>query len=287
MGDQTKIEWADTTLSLWVGCTQISPACDHCYAMRMAPRLRLGVKWNAPPVRGKAEWWSKIEAYQKGARRFILRRGRPRRVFVNSMADFFDNQVPDQWRLEACERMAAAPDVDFLLVTKRPQNIARMVPQWLGGMWPKNVWLIVTVANQEEADRNVPILLHPRFNDVPVRGLSLEPLLGQVDLTRINTMAFRGAEMLNALSGELMDFMGFPVGVSVRPLDWIIIGGESGRGARTMGLIWPSKLTIDAGRHRVPVFVKQLSAFDFPKKQFKNFEQFPPMLQVREHPFYV
>lgn len=259
MGDKTKIGWADSTLNLWIGCTQVSPACDRCYAMKLAVRLK--IPWNAPPKRTVSKTWTKIESYQRTNLQFAKKHGRRRRVFVNSLSDFFDNQAALAWVHEACERMAAAPDVIWMLVTKRPQNVAKRVPKsWLKpGGWPENVWLLVTAENQEEANRRIPILLS--IPGVRVRGASIEPLLGPVDLTKIEIQPARHPERgqppvtFDALKG----WMGGADPNGRTRLNWVIIGGESGRDVdvRVMHPEWAREIIGDCRRERVAVFFKQ------------------------------
>jgi protein gp37 len=232
MGEVTKIEWADSTLNFWIGCTQLKrrggapSACDKCYAMKLAKRFK--IKWNAPPVRTKAASWSKPKAYHRGAGRFHEKHGRRRAVFVNSLSDFFDKLAPQAWRDEACAEMEAFDDVIYMLLTKRPENVPKMVPaRWLEpGGWPDHIWLGITVEAQDTADHRVPLLLA-----IParVRFLSMEPLFEDV-----------------ALRSEWLEL-----------LSWIIIGGESGREARATSVKWVRRILVAAAAHGVPVLFKQ------------------------------
>lgn len=276
MADGTAIEWADATLNLWFGCTQVSPACDHCYAMRWGPRL--GVKWNGPPKRAAESAFDRISGFQRSAKRYNALHSRPRRVFINSLSDFFDNQAEQGWRSRACLDMEFAPDVIFILVTKRPQLVARMVPpHWTKpGGWPANVWLLVTAENQVEYDRRVAHLL-----TVPgptVRGISMEPMLEAIDPGQsISGSAVERAEWCSR-------HLKRPIAASaVGALRWNIIGGESGRGARPMPYDSAQLITVRFGSIGIAVFVKQLSAADYPDT-FKDYASFPPGLRRREHP---
>lgn len=283
MAETTGIQWADSTLNLWIGCTQVSPACDHCYAMRFAPRL--GIAWNAPPHRTAVSTWNKIAGYQRGAKRFIAQHGRPRRVFVNSLSDFADNQAEQIWRDTACFEMEQAPDVIWMLVTKRPQLLRRQVPRhWLssgvwakGSGWPPNVWVLVTTENQVEYDRRVIALL-----DIPaaVRGVSMEPMLEPIDPwahRRSTTEIARRAAQINR-GREMPRY--------IRQLEWAIVGGESGRGARPMPEDSAQRVVSIVGGEGSAVFVKQLSQADHPVT-YGEFETFPRNLQHREHPAHV
>jgi len=276
MADVSKIEWTDSTINLWIGCTRVSAACDNCYAALLGRRF--GVQWDGPPKRTGEASWGKIAAYQRGAARFIAKHGRPRRVFINSLSDFFDNQAEAAWRAAACVEMEAAPDVIFILVTKRPMLVGRMVPaHWMKREgWPKNVWLLTTAENQEEYDRRVAHLL-----TVPgaVIGISGEPLLD--DIMPSLSLSYSPRERAAWASRIIKR----PVDPDrVNRLQWAIIGGESGRKARPM----PPQLqiqrligTFDAAE--VPVFFKQLSQREY-TTTFKDFATFPPGFQIRRHP---
>lgn len=230
--DVTKIEWADSTVNYWMGCTQLKrrggapSACDHCYAKTLTRRF--GVVWNGPPVRTKAASWAKLPSYQRAAKRFRAKHGRRRAVFVNSLSDILDKLAPQSWRDEAFAQMEAAPDVIVMLLTKRPENARKMVPKhWLEpGGWPENVWIGVTVEGQDTADHRIPLLL-----DLPakVHFLSMEPLFEAVELR---------PEWLQRLS-------------------WIIIGGESGRQARPTAIKWVRQILAAAAAYGVPVLFKQ------------------------------
>lgn len=281
MADQSGISWCDSSLSLWHGCTQISPACDHCYAMRIAHRLK--VKWNAPPRIAADSAWRKIGAWQRGAGRFIAANGHPRRAFINHLSDFFDNQAPQEWRTRACLDFEQCPDVIIILVTKRPQNVASMVPRhWLKAEgWPPHVWLLVTGENQAEFDRRIAWLY--TIPGVKVRGVSIEPMLEPIDVRW--TVAPDYARVAYA-QRHLPQSMWSRLQADAR-LGWAIIGGESGSGARPMPYDSAAAAVREFGHARVPVFVKQLSQADRPKKgpaAFDEFDSFPAALRVREFP---
>jgi protein gp37 len=248
MGADTAIEWADHTFNPWTGCTRVSPGCDHCYAAELAKRNPATFGSWAPGgarKRTSAANWQKPLAWNRKAEA----EGRRMRVFCASMADVFDNQVPQQWRRDLWLLINATPHLDWLLLTKRPQNIAAMLPsgpgmpEW-GAGWP-NVWLGTTVENQAEADRRIPHLLA-----VPTakRFLSCEPLLGPVYLRFVH----------DEETGECIEG-GFPM-FGARPtnrLHWVIAGGESGPGARPMHGDWARDLREQCAAAGVPFFFKQ------------------------------
>ena len=246
MAENSAIEWTDHTFNPWWGCTKVSPACDHCYADALDRRAG-GAHWGAHAPRRRTKDWSGPVKWNRRCEKLGIRE----RVFCASMADVFDNHrsiLPD-WRANLWSLIAATPHLDWLLLTKRPQNIAKMLPPTWGDGWP-NVWLGTTVENQTEANRRIPHLL-----DTParVRFLSCEPLLGPVRLDMILT-----PEMgVYALTGVRSDGSG-PSGFSRGPrIDWVICGGESGPGARAMHPDWARSLRDQCARDRVPFFFKQ------------------------------
>ena len=173
MAENSAIEWTDHTVNFWIGCTKVSPACDHCYAERdwsMAgrfSRVEWGPHGERSPTKDPMREVARIAA---GA----AKRGRRERVFINSLSDWADNHksISDDLRASIFDAARLHPGLDLILLTKRPQNIARYLPgDWGDGY--RNVWLGVTAENQEEADRRIPILL---ATPAAVRWVSAEPL---------------------------------------------------------------------------------------------------------------
>lgn len=185
MGENSNIEWTKHTFNPWIGCQKVGPGCDNCYAEVWDARglQQRESRWgpHAERTRTSAGNWSKPLRWDKDAQidAAIGVRERPR-VFCASLADVFDNHfsILPEWRVALWALIRATPNLDWMLLTKRPGNIAKMLPEDWGRGYP-NVWLGCTVVNQEEADRDIPKLLA-----VPaaVRFLSMEPLLGPVDL---------------------------------------------------------------------------------------------------------
>jgi protein gp37 len=289
MAEKTGIAWCDSTFNPWLGCRKVSPACDNCYAETWGKRF--GVEWGVgkPRCRTSASTWRqplrwnrkseiKFRAWEKFKKQYprltdaqLLERGfiKPRRprVFCGSLCDVFDNEVDPGWRYDLFNIILSTPYLDWLLLTKRIGNTAKMIDELLpepdsmkslppdhplAWPWP-NVWLGITVCNQEEADRDIPKLLA-----VPAakRFVSIEPMLGQVDLTSIQTMMFKGCEQINALTGRGMDFLSEPT-ATVNKLDWIICGGETGTNARAMHPDWVRGLRDQCMAAGVPFFFKQ------------------------------
>ena len=216
MAENTKIEWADATVNHWAGCTKVSPACDNCYAQRMAGRL-WKVQWGAgQPRRQFVSAREMLEALDRKAQRI----GKRLRVFHNSLSDMFDKEVPDGWSMDAFKAMADTPNLQHLVLTKRIGNVRPYTKRdglAFDLIGDGRIWLGITVVNQEEADRDIPKLLA-----VPAakRFLSMEPLLGPVDLNYVRQrIQAQRSQLARAINGETW-------------LDWIIAGSESGSGAR-------------------------------------------------------
>lgn len=270
MAENTKIEWCDHTFNPWVGCTKVSPACDHCYAEGWAKRTGQNGLWEGERRRTTDSNWRQPYKWNNQA---PLDGPRPR-VFCASLADVFDNKVPQEWRVDLFAMIRETPNLDWLLLTKRPQNIAKMLPHNWGSGYP-NVWLGATVENQQEANRRIPDLL---ISPARVRFLSMEPLLEPVDLRRVSTIRFRGAEVLNALTGTLAGMFGDYCASRLPPLDWIICGGESGPGARQLKTYWAEDLRQQCKSANVAFFMKQMSGVR------KPLPPIPAKLMVRQFP---
>ena len=271
---RTAIEWTERSLNPGIfGCTKISPACDHCYAVRMAHRLAgsgiypegitrheldTGTDWTGRVVvsRDRA-----IHAFEQLARK----PAKPTRVFVTSMADLFHRHVPDEHLALVFGAMASRPEYVFLVLTKRAARLAEWA-QIRGAVfpWPSNVWAGVTVENQEQANRRVPALLQV---PAPVRFVSCEPLLGPVDLTDVTTsgrhvQVFR--DSVDALTGRRFRDVGdgaveYPA--TPDTIGWVIAGGESGPGARPTHPDWSRWLRDQAVAAGVPFLWKQWGAW--------------------------
>lgn len=174
MAENSKIEWTDHTFNPWWGCTKVGPGCDHCYAEALDNRTG-GTHWGASAPRRRTKDWSGPRRWNKHAGNYEALHGRRQRVFCASMADVFDNEVPDQWRADLWQLIRECPRLEWQIVTKRIGNAAKMLP----ADWPfPHVGLLATVVNQAEADRDIPKLL---ATPAAWRGISAEPLLGPVD----------------------------------------------------------------------------------------------------------
>jgi protein gp37 len=252
MGENSGIEWTDHTFNPWSGCQRVSPGCDHCYAAALAKRSpRTFGSWEPGGERKRTSeaYWRQPLAWHRKAEK----EGKRARVFCGSMCDVFDNEVPAEWREYLWALILDTPWLDWLLLTKRPSNIRRMLPSPWMCAWPlENVWLGTTVENQQEADRRIPELLA-----VParVRFLSCEPLLGPVDLRRVEGR--RQGKHLDALLGIHRDTVTHYCDGYTGRIHWVIAGGESGPGARPMRPAWARDLRDQCAEAGVPFFFKQ------------------------------
>lgn len=249
MAEETGIEWCDSTHNFWIGCTKVSPGCDNCYAEVSTPSRTQQVVWGPgkPRHRTGPANWGKPVAWERSHLSFELAHGRRRRVFAQSLSDTFDNEAPEAWRADAFALIRATPHLDWLMLTKRIGNVAKMLPP--EGL-PPNVWLGITVVNQAEADRDIPKLL-----EVParVRFLSMEPLLGPVDLGLCD--CDRGSRPgPGGVGGVACPRCN---GTGGRMLDWVIVGGESGKDARPMHPDWVRSLRDQCASAGVPFLFKQ------------------------------
>lgn len=260
---ETSIGWTASpdgkpgyTFNCWVGCTKISRACDFCYAEGWAKRSGQ-VTWNGPPKRTSASYWKQPLKWNREAQESGVRR----KVFCASLADVFDNQADPAWRRDLFELIRNTPNLDWLLLTKRPQNAGKMIEEATADLlfpfaWPwPNVWLGTTVEDQEEADRRIA---HLRSIPAAKRFLSCEPLLEPIR---------------PALSG----------------IDWVICGGESGAHARPMAPAWALALRNQCLVAGVPFFMKQVGSNN---RHWRNkitgkgevMAEWPESLQLREFP---
>lgn len=208
----TSIEWTEATWNPVTGCSKISPGCQHCYAERMAKRLQamgqpnyrdgFAVRTHEHMLRLPSSW------------------AKPRMVFVNSMGDLFHEEVPVEFIMQVFDAMERTPRHTYQLLTKRADRLAEVAPLL---DWPANVWMGVTVEDNERLARV------DRLREVPakVRFLSVEPLLGPL------------------------------IDLNLSEVDWVIVGGESGPGARPLDPEWVLAIRDECLASSVPFFFKQ------------------------------
>ncbi|MFF7954060.1 DUF5131 family protein [Streptomyces griseorubiginosus] len=274
MADTTGIEWTDCTWNPVTGCTKISEGCDNCYAETFANRWRgttghhfeTGFDLTLRPDR----------------LRLPLTWHKPRRIFLNSMSDLFHQDVPDRYIAQVFAVMALAPQHTFQILTKRHARMRSLLSSpsfwhqvahegrehfigcqqdWLavGAMLAgdplPNVWLGVSVENQQWADIRIPALL---TTPASIRFLSCEPLLGPVDLER--AVIPLGSERGHGLTASYVH-TGDCCRRGLHGINWVIVGGESGRNARPMHPQWARDLREQCERAAVPYFFKQWGEF--------------------------
>lgn len=229
MGENSRIEWTHHTFSPWIGCQKVSQACANCYAEKetfvRVQRSRGRELWgtNSDRHRTSENYWKQPLKWNREAEKA----GERRRVFCASLSDVFEDHpaIWPGWRADLGKLILDTPNLDRLLLTKRPENVYRMLPVFWINLWEpygmaKNVWLGTTVENQELADQRIPALLNLPAR---VKFLSCEPLLGRVNL-----------QMIKSPAGGYFDarYVGAD---GLRPagkIDWVIGGGESGPSAR-------------------------------------------------------
>lgn len=251
MAEMTAIEWADSTFNPWTGCTKISPACDNCYAEAWAKRSGM-VEWGNHPRRRTAPAnWREPLKWQREAGEFFAQHGRRRRVFCASLADVFDNQVDDQWRKDLFDLILATPDLEWQLLTKRPQNIIKLSEN-AGGL-PANAALGTTMEDQPRADLNLPHLLIAAAHTRPLYTFgSFEPMLGLIDVSWALS-----SNKLDVAAGILQRGHFAPGLEKMRGLEWAIAGGESGWNARPTHPDWIRSLRDQCASAAVPFLFKQ------------------------------
>jgi len=211
MGKHTTISWTDATFNPWWGCEKVSPACARCYAEAFAHRMGHEVWGNEKVAKrrffGEKHWNEPIHWDRDAAKA-----GKKIKVFCASMADIFEARPDlDLWREKLWGLIAETPNLIWLLLTKRPENMIEMVP-WKD-RWPDNVWAGATGEDQKWAEVRWE---HLKKVPATVRFLSVEPMLGPLDLSKLDGAA--------------------------KDLHWVLVGGESGEGARIMEPEWATDL---------------------------------------------
>lgn len=272
----TKIEWCDETWNPIAGCSIVSPACTNCYAMAMAARIERMQPGGhyaglTQPSKAGPVWTGKIVQAPDHVLTQPLRWKKPRKIFVNSMSDLFHESVPDEWIDRIFAVMALSPQHTFQVLTKRPKRMRKWFERWPDGItwknqagWPlPNVWLGVTAEDQPRADERIPDLL---ATPAAKRFVSIEPMLGPVDLTRLSMgesdfepVAGAGLDGVRRIRFTINSLDGVK-SFKWPGLDWVICGGESGPNARPMFVGHARDLMRQCQSAGVPFFMKQLGA---------------------------
>lgn len=329
MAKQTEISWCDSTFNFWEGCTKVSPGCTHCYAEARNNRFHGGENWGKGAPR-----LLRSDAYRKEPRKWeaISYRGRFRqcpecgwrgdvpsdemdcptagcscagldmfcvrpRVFSASLSDWLDDEVPIEWLADLLKLIHDTPNLDWLLLTKRPENWKdrvqkaaltwfekaddsgnEMVMAWtILNKAPDNIWIGTTVEDQKRADERIPELLK-----IParVRFLSCEPLLEAVEFSDVTNRS------------DCVEVVGRP---ALEGIDWVICGGESGHGARLFDVDWARSIRDQCQATGASFFLKQLGANVMGREMDKwvtrlkdkkggTMSEWPQELQIREFP---
>lgn len=268
MGESSRIGWTDHTFNPWWGCTKVSAGCANCYADRIAHRYGFNV-WGADADRrsiSDATWENPIRWNAEAGRT-----GRRARVFCGSMCDIFeDRRDLDDHRLRLFDLIAKTPNLDWLLLTKRPHKITSliarcmvansphdrfdgrvMLAKWIDGKPPAHVWIGTSAEDQATFDERMPELA---AQPAALRFVSVEPMLAPITLDHAKAIP-----------------------------DWLIIGCESnsGRAGRVCLLPWIERLLNDSRTLEIPVFVKQI---EIAGRVVESVGRFPERLRVREYP---
>lgn len=306
MSTDTKIEWADKTWGVVLGCKKVGDGplsgCANCYAIRTVHRLAHNPNPKIGPLYqgltreedGELDWTGVVRTVPERLTDPLKWRN-PARVFVNSQSDLYHPAVPVEFLTRVLAVMAVTPRHTYQVLTKRPAVMRKVMadPSLHGAVdhlaagiahdndlpypedapWPlPNLHLGVSVETQECANDRIPILL-----DTPaaVRWISAEPLLGPIDL-----------DFLGGVSALSRDWAGSAAGGTGCPhplLDWVVVGCESGPDARPMDLAWAERIVKDCRYAGTPVLVKQLGTG--PRgKATQDIDTFPPSLRVRQYP---
>lgn len=304
----SQISWTDHTFNPWSGCTKVSPGCANCYAEALSDRFQTLGKWGkgASRVRTKPSYWRQPLAWNNAQGRhqeFMSGLAERPRVFCASLADWLDEEVPIEWLADLLDLIRQTPNLDWLLLTKRPENWQdRMLQVWgkapknsdlfyfvddwrnagnTSFRWnpqaPPNVWIGTTVEDQKRADERIP---RPLEIPAKVRFLSCEPLLEKVDLMWPESLFPDGPQ--RCCSGYQCGCHGQPAEPPILyGIDWVIAGGESGPNARPMAPDWAHSLRDQCKAANVPFFMKQMGGT---KDKRGDLEDLPDDLRIREFP---
>ncbi len=224
MAIESGISWTDATYNPWIGCTKVSPACDHCYAERDNAHRKWVEGWGLGVPRRRTKTFRDPIKWNKEAERTGIRT----RVFCASLADVFDNEVPPEWRDELWVLIRQTPHLRWMLVTKRIGNAAKMLPIDFSAKTYPHVGLMSTLENQEVWNRDYRKL---KAIDAAWHGVSAEPLLGPIDM------------------GPMVYHHG--------PIDWMITGGESGKEFRALDMDWVRSIRDQCATHGITFHHKQ------------------------------
>ncbi|MBK7362843.1 MAG: DUF5131 family protein [Micavibrio sp.] len=282
MAENSEIAWTNHTANLWWGCTKVHEGCDNCYAEKLSNRFDNGSSlWgNDAKRRAIKSVWKDLTRYQKLAKSS----GEIHKVFVGSMMDIFEKPMPlidskgnevqgmdTGWLRDMLFQHISAgiyPNLMFLLLTKRPSNINKYIPESWKKNPPNNVMFGTSPVSQKTADTLIPQLL--RVNGR--RFLSVEPQLSEISLSEYlwqpenycEDCGTGGIHLKKPCDNEC----------SFKPINWVIVGGESGFGNRPFNPDWARLIKKECEVARVPFFMKQID----------KIQEIPDDLMLREFP---
>ncbi len=261
MAENTKIQWTHHTFNPWIGCTKVSEGCKFCYAEALMDHRYHRVKWGPQGTRSKTKTWKDPLRWNREA----AEKGERHKVFCASLADVFEDR-PElvSWREELFQLIGRCDSLDWLLLTKRPENITTMWPDSFPRL-RENVWLGTSLATQRNADECIDRLVTARELSNTL-FLSVEPQIEYIDLNSW-----------------------------LHQIDWVIVGGESKQGKdepRRFDIRWAADILHECREFSVPCFIKQFGSNAFEGKKrliFKDHHggditEWPQELQVRECP---
>lgn len=255
MGTDSEIAWCDHTLNFWRGCTKVSAGCDNCYMYRQAKQYG----WDPTVVTRCGESiWRQPNIFNPQASPVEYKWKAGDRVFVCSWSDFFHEDA-DQWRHAAWAVIRGRPDLNWIITTKRIEEAYACLPDDFNSEDYPNIMFMPTCENQEMADKRIPpaLELKEMYRWIKI-GVSIEPILGAINLEYIKDFShpnkFVKYERIYALSGE-RSIIGNRI--TNEKLDQVIVGGESGPGARPMHPDWARGVRDQCVATGVPFFFKQ------------------------------
>lgn len=288
---RTGILWTEYTFNGWIGCTKVSPGCHFCYAEVDRATVANNVLWGTgqPRHRTSPDNWKKPLRWN----RTCAVDGTRTKVFSASLSDWLDPEVPVEWLADLLELIDKTPNLDWQLLTKRPElwesrmqavcafmrstsaemGLERLwrLEGWLNGISPANVWVGTTCEDQKRANERIPALLR-----IParIRFLSCEPLLEPVNLFLADRPPERGL--------TICDFAAY--NSALGDLNWVIVGGESGTKARPFNPDWALQIVQDCKAAGVPVFVKQMGTGNGFTGKGGDMDEWNPLLRIWEFP---
>jgi protein gp37 len=267
---KTKISWTDYTWNPVVGCQKVSEGCRWCYAKTLHDQRHKAYLEGKKLPKQYAKPFEEIQLIESRLD-YPLYLKKPSMIFVNSMSDLFHEKVPFEFIDKVFNAIAESPGDIFQILTKRPERALKyfntLEYSFEDTLCYKNTWLGVSVEDQKTADERIPNLLK-----IPaaVRWLSVEPMLGKIDIRQID---------VSDEDGEYLLFPLFPIAGG--GIDWVVVGCESGAKRRPCKQEWIESIVNQCKQANVPVFVKQM---EINGKVCKDINLFPKHLQVREYP---